>query len=331
MIGTTRRPTIQGLRNAVASAILAPSSHNSQPWLFALTHDGIELYADRRRALPVVDPYDRELIMSCGAALETLRVALRYDGFVAETKRFPHPEDHDLLARLALAAAPPPSRTLERTYEAIAVRRTNRRRYLPNPVPSDALAELEVAARVSGASLHLLTDEPSRLQITELVAEADRVQSADPTFRRELAAWLHPHRASTGDGMPGSAIGLSDVLEPVAPLIVRTFDWGDGRAARDRELALGSPAIAVLATPDDDPLSWLRAGEALASVLLTATVRGIASAFLNQPIEVPALRAGVAAVLETAHHPQLIMRLGYAPDVPATPRRPVDAVLTGGV
>src|ERR1051326_7284519 len=50
-------------------AVLAPSSHNSQPWCFHISDERLSLYADRSRACRVVDPCDRELIMSCGCAL----------------------------------------------------------------------------------------------------------------------------------------------------------------------------------------------------------------------------------------------------------------------
>jgi Putative TM nitroreductase len=66
------------LRFLVQYAILAPSSHNTQPWLFKIRGDVLELYADRTRALPIVDPANRALTISCGAALFHLRIALRH-------------------------------------------------------------------------------------------------------------------------------------------------------------------------------------------------------------------------------------------------------------
>ena len=64
--------SIEELRPLVAQAVLAPSSHNTQPWLWLLLEGSVTLFADRTRALPVNDPDDRELTMSCGAALLNL-------------------------------------------------------------------------------------------------------------------------------------------------------------------------------------------------------------------------------------------------------------------
>jgi len=94
------------LRELVAAAILAPSSHNTQPWRFRLAAHRIDLWADRTRALPVNDPDDRELLLSCGAALFNLRVASARHGLAASVVLQPDAAHPDLLARVALAPTP---------------------------------------------------------------------------------------------------------------------------------------------------------------------------------------------------------------------------------
>ena len=85
---------------ALRYATLAPSSHNSQPWRFMVDGDTISLLADRTRSLPVVDPYDRELLISCGAALLNLRAALAHFGHGFAINLFPTELEPDLLARV---------------------------------------------------------------------------------------------------------------------------------------------------------------------------------------------------------------------------------------
>src|SRR5690606_15026240 len=77
------------LRHLLNYAVLAPSDHNTQPWRFRLAHGSVDVFADRSRALPVVDPADRELVISCGAALYQLRLAIRYFGFADRVALFP--------------------------------------------------------------------------------------------------------------------------------------------------------------------------------------------------------------------------------------------------
>lgn len=310
------------MKTAVESAIRAPSGHNTQPWLFKLTEDAIEIHADRRRALPVVDPDDRELTMSCGAALLNLVIALRHAGYSVSLEEVAS-KDHDLLARVRIGGPLPPTSEDERLFGAIPTRSTNRRPFEDRPVPDAIIAEFIEAAKVHDAHLAVVKDAPKDA-IAELIAEGDRVQASDPHFRRELAAWVHPNRATSRDGIPASSFGVPALPSLVFPFILRTFDWGNGQAAKDRQLAAGSPILAVLWTDADTPQVWLNAGQALERVLLTATANGLSASFLNQPIEVPALRPQLAKIVGVSGHPQLLLRMGYgAASRDAAPRRDV--------
>jgi nitroreductase len=64
-------------RFVVEAAVHAPSVHNTQPWWFSTADREISLHADIDRRLNVADPRGREMMISCGAALFTARVAMR--------------------------------------------------------------------------------------------------------------------------------------------------------------------------------------------------------------------------------------------------------------
>jgi hypothetical protein len=138
---------------------------------------------------------------------------------------------------------------------------------------------------------------------------------------------MHPNRTKSRDGMPGYAFGFGDFMSSTSPLVMRTFDMGGGRAAQDRELAEGSPVLAVLGTQTDTPIEWLSAGQALGRVLLRARAKGIDASYLNQPVEVPELRPRLRDVVGASGLPQLLFRMGYGPEVRPTPRRTADEVL----
>lgn len=319
-------PRDERVRFLLNYALVAPSSHNTQPWLFRIAGPVIELRADRTRGLPVADPDDRELTLSCGAALLHLRVALEAHGWRPSVALLPDPGDPDLLARVGLDGPPTAAVDDPALLDAIAMRRTNRRAFEDREVPADVLGELEKAAQAEGAWLWVAPGAEAKAMVADLVAEGDRRQWAMPPFRRELAAWCHPNRSRSLDGMPGATQGLGDLASAVGPLIIRTFDLGRGAAAKDRELAEGSPALAVLWTDADEPVDRLRAGQALARVLLRARVHYVWASFLNQPVQCRELRPALADVVHGAH-PQIVLRLGYGPDVATTPRRPVEDVL----
>lgn len=314
------------LRFLVEFAVLAPSGHNTQPWLFRIREDALELYADRTRALLLVDPADRELTISCGCALFNARVAAQALGRRAEVTLLPDPQDTDLLARLVLGAEVDPSASIGALCDSIPRRRTNRLPFQDKPVPEGLVDDLGQAAEREGAWLAVL-DGPAKEEAADLVAEGDRIQMADAGFRRELAEWIHSNRSGSRDGMPGRAFGVGDLASMAGPFVIRTFDIGKGQAAKDREVALGSPLLLVLGTQHDDADSWIRAGQALERVLLTATSHGIDASYLNQPIEVDELRPRVASLTGRGGQPQLLIRMGNgAPRVP-TPRRDASEVL----
>jgi len=318
------------LRAAVKYAVRAPSSHNSQPWLFRISAgDALELRADRARGLPVVDPDDRELVISCGAALFQLCVALRHFGCAPRVERLPDAADPDLLARIRLSGAWERTAEDEGLFRAIAVRRTNRLPFENRSLPEQLGPALEAAAQAEGAWLHLFRTNQARIAVADLVAEADRLQMADKRFRRELAAWLRPNWSDRGDGMPGFAMGLGDVMSAAGPLVVRTFDVGRGQAAQDRELAMGSPMLMLLGTARDTSTDWLAAGQGLARVLLRAQVDGVSASFLNQPVEVGELRLRLLNLAGRAGFPQILLRFGYGRETRATPRRSPGDVLRG--
>ena len=310
-------PQLQAL---VQAATLAPSSHNTQPWLFRLEGQVIELMADRTRALPVNDPDDRELTISCGCALFNLRVAAAAAGLQAQVEPWPDAADTDLLARVRLA----PSRadqTDAALQAAMAERRTYRERFAATAVDPMALRSLVDAVRSEAAALAVLDTADQRLGAAALVAEGDAMLWANPSWRRELAAWMHPRRRGDGLTLPALAI-------PVAQVVVRTFDMGHGVAAKDRQLADESPVLAVLTTVGDSPRDWLAAGQALQRLLLLGVQLGLQASYLNQPVQVATLRPKLQQLTGRPGYAQLLLRIGSPTQVKAAaPRRPLADVL----
>jgi len=303
---------------AIEQAVLAPSSHNTQPWVFQPLDHGIRVLADRTRALPVNDPDDRELTISCGCALFNLRVAAAAEELGLALSELPDPAEEDLLAEVRVRGEP--DRALAKLAPAIEKRRTYRKRFAARRVPGDVLAALCAAAEAEGAWLEILDDEARREAAAALVSRGDAVQWHDKRWRRELAAWLHPRRSGDGLALPWLAV-------PVARVVVRSFDIGRGVAAKDHELAEGSPVLAVLGTAGDEEIHWLRAGQALERVLLTAAARGLQGSYLNQPVQVMSLRPRLADLCRHSGSPQVLLRLGHPEEeLPASPRRPVEEV-----
>jgi hypothetical protein len=317
------------LRFALRYAVLAPSNHNAQPWHFIVDGDSVTLCADRLRALPVVDPFDRELIISCGAALFNLRVALSRFGLAYAITLFPSPVDVDVLAHLRILRDGRCDASLAPLFDAMSRRVTTREAFGDEPIPVELQSRLEEAGAAEGADIVCTGNAVLRERLATLVAEADHAQFEDPRFRRELASWIHPKRGL--DGMPALSSGmrvLLDLAVPLAGSVIRTFDLGGGMAAAHHTLVTGSPLLLCIATGADDAAAWLAAGQALERVLLTAADAGITASYLNQPIEVASLRDTLRGALNLDGMPQLLLRIGRGRQVPHSPRRPLAEVVS---
>ena len=316
------------LRFLLGYAILAPSKHNTQPWLFHVDANIVELYADRSRVLSVADAQGREMIMSCGAALVNLQVALRYFGFFWTMELPSHPGTQNLLARLTIErSSDEPGEEERKVFFAMMQRRTNRQAFQQRAVPVTLLNSLEVVAREFGTSLYVVQDEEVRVELANLILSADHALWADQYYRRELMQWVHSDDSPYLDGIPTSALGHADTTAYLGQYHLHTLVENADRTKEEAD-ALKPPVLAVLSTVADTWFDWLAAGMALENILLHARIVGLWASFFSQPTEVPAFRQALRRALEQTEYPQIVLRLGYAARVQPTPRRGVDDVLT---
>jgi len=308
-------------------AILAPSGHNTQPWLFKIKKSGIKLYADRTRALPVIDPEDRELTISCGAALANFTVAANYFGFSAKVHICPLEKDFDLLAEVKLSEGHTLSDETKKLFNVITRRRTNRKPFENKVIDGQILQKLETIASEDNIKLNIVKDNQLRELAVHIIEEGDKIQSQDKSFCRELAQWVHPNRKKNKDGIPIHSFGVGDLFSQTGPFYLSNIDWGDIQAARDRNLIEGSPVLGIIESKTDTPEDWMLAGIALEKILLFAASENLSASYLNQPLEIPELKEKLIRTLNLKGVPQQILRMGYGKDVEPTPRRNVDEVI----
>jgi hypothetical protein len=310
------------LRECLVAACAAPSIHNTQPWLFRPRGDVVDVLVDRRRQLATLDPDGREMLVSVGAAVFNLRVAIRAHGHETEMRLMPDPGEPDLAASVTVERAVAPTAGALALAEAIARRHTNRRPFADRPVPYGTMEELTAAAAAEGAAL-IAVDPALRDGVLSLTRTAENRMLTDPRYRAELAAWTTPGGVGRRDGVPREAFGPRDT-DRALPL--RDFALGHG--APTATVAFEpDPTLILLYTAGDAPADWLRAGAALQRVLLTATMRGLAATPLSQLLEIPKLRALLADHV-SRQVVQTVLRIGY-PTTPAlpTPRRPLSEVM----
>ena len=318
------------LTAAVEQALRAPSVHNTQPWRWRVGADSVELHADPDRHLPVTDPDRRDLLLSCGAVLHHLTVALAGAGVAAVVERLPDPEDSTHLATVSVGRGPATGAEL---FPAIAQRRTERRRMSHRPVPGELVADLAAHAARAGAVLLPVTGPEARARLVEMFRRAGQLQRSAPGYPAELRLWTH-RLPGARDGVPAGAITRVRPGAGGAPPLraLPGGKLGQGAQQTGHGGADDAEEYLVVATAGDTVLDRLRAGEATSAVLLAATLAGLATTPLSQATEVPAVRLALgSSVLRVPEQPQLVLRVGlpatHADPLPPTPRRPLAAVL----
>ncbi|WP_135825159.1 Acg family FMN-binding oxidoreductase [Halorussus ruber] len=316
----------------VRYAVLAPSSHNTQPWLFNVNGEEIRLFADLERWLTVADPDKRELYVSLGAALENLLVAAERFGVGYEVEYLPGSDSaHAATVRLSVgdreertesqggeASGEMSVQRDSQLFEAIPQRRTNRSRYQERPIPREDLQSLREACVEKDVRLQFVAD-PAKLDVmADLAARADRRQFADPAYRRELGRWIG--RGAFGDSWLEAKIGK---------FLMTYLNIGGRQARKDAGLLRATPLVAVIRTKSDGRRGQIRAGQVYQRVSLLATVLGVETHPMSAMLEVPSLRRELTNVLGNPEWtPQHLLRLGYTSGVSEpSPRRPAEAVL----
>ena len=315
------------MRFLLQYAVLAPSGHNTQPWTFRVTPDCVEVFADNSKRLPAIDPQDRELFMSVGAAITNFRVAAAHFGFDTAVLYDSRPEEGVPVALISAIETCASDQSLAALFRAIPKRHTNRAPFDGEPIDPGALSYVcEVIDRFPETLRLILPHDKNR--VADMVEEAARVRMARPAFRSEIAEWVRADDGQQTDGLGADALGVPFLLAAGATWFLRQFDFGAWQAPRDRRLAQSASAL-LLVTGEDDRVSLVRAGEALELLLLTIADVGLQYSFLNHPVAVDAATRDRIGALAGASLPaQLLIRIGVAPAVEqAMPRRQLDRVV----
>ena len=298
-------------------AILAPSSHNSQPWKFNVTKDEILIFADKSRSLQVADADQRELYISLGCALENLIIAADHFDYNCSVAYFPG--EKDLVARVVLQPAAVPSRD-PRLFSAILSRQTNRNPYEMRAISEADLETIKSLSSDPDAAIFLANDSATKKSFLYLVVQANGIQYSDANYKSELGHWL-------GQGV----MGPTGIEAKMAQLAVVFLDMGPQQTEKDALLINSTPYLGFICTANNDSISSLKAGRVLERFWLAATALGIGLHPMSQALEVPQTKANLTVLLPAQSgmmQVQQAFRLGYAKSTSEhSTRRPLQEVL----
>jgi hypothetical protein len=309
------------------SLVLAPSAHNTQPWRFKCHGPYLDIFIDWDRHLTESDPTMRQLYVSLGCALANAKVAARYWHLsVQETYLPPAPDSREPILRLRFTPAPTDNSDNE-LFHAIEARRTDRSLYDTAPLTP---AERQILDPALGENVHFLENRSHLEAIAKVSETATYDTLSRPRFKAELSHWVRNNWTHQPDGMPGYAMGMPAPISLLGSFLVRHFPIHKQEGPKTHKQITSASAVAVIATPTDEPLAWLRSGEALEFLWLQATVANLAAMPIAAAIEASGTtRQELQSIIGTSAYPQALLRLGHSqhPHLRSTPRRSLEDCL----
>jgi nitroreductase len=313
----------------VGAAINAPSVLNTQPWWFYGVDHEIGLHTDTKHKLAVADPDGREMLISCGAALFTARVALRYLGIVPSVRVLPEPDLRALVAKIGWTDTAVTTESERELFASISRRRTHRGGFDLEALPQEVVRAARDNAALEQATLRILGDEAQRNALAAVVEAGDYAVRRDVARAQEEVRWSAAPGSRRLDGVPATAYpARQEPIEPRFPArdYAHGHGWGMPPAGASRQIR-SAGVVAILTTKGDQPQDWISAGQALQRVLLFLTGCGMSAALHTQPLEIPELRDFTRAQFCEGEYPQMLLRFGAASGAGVSVRRPVKDVL----
>jgi hypothetical protein len=325
-----------GLFGAVASAVLAASPHNTQPWVFGIRDHAVDVFLDSTRNTGTVDPLAREQHMGIGCAIENLVLASRARGLRPTVTWLPDGLTGQRMAEVAVTADQPARSPL---YDALAERHTNRGPYEDRTVPAETLTSLVDTTGLPGLAVHWIADPTPRAALGRLLVDAAEALCADEQQSRDNFAWFRSNNDEIQrhrDGLTLGGQGFSPLVLAMSKLLpASSREQGDQfwlkQTATVHTATAAAYGVITTQTPDDRT-TQLNAGRLLQRIHLTATSHGVALHHMNQITEridrerttgaTPSFAPRFAELLPPSAQPLLTFRVGYAVrQVGASPRR----------
>ncbi|WP_340065941.1 Acg family FMN-binding oxidoreductase [Ascidiimonas aurantiaca] len=320
---------INELKHLIYFAVKAPSGHNTQPWKFKVTEEGIEIHPDLDRALPATDPLNRELYISLGCALENLVIAAHEFNYEV-AYRIVQTYNNTFIIKVALTSSG--SVSIHELFSSIELRQTNRSVYDKVHIAPENIKTLLSIRREGNTGIHAFRRSNEHFEmITDFLARANSIRMQDPEYKKELLDWMRFNPKDTSeskDGLSYKAMGTPPMPEFMGKSLAKGFINAHRQTVADMEKINSSSHIILFSTQEQNEKAWILLGVTLERFLLLSTKMGMAHAYINLPCEVDRLVEEMRDVLPIdKEYPNILLRIGYADRVSFSKRKDIEDVI----
>lgn len=292
-------------------AVLAPSTHNSQPWLFKVKDNSCEIYLDRSKQLPEADKFGRDMYISLGCCIENLLIAAKSYGICPSLKLV---LKNDFIATVKFDNLNEKIEIRQKELLESIKKRTNLRGfYIKKTIPSELINKLEsYSVDYPLVKFHPIVDEQTRFKLVDLTAEGLRLAYQNKNFRKEMSLWFNSNDSSRKEGIPGYSINLPLTISKIFPIIIKYFDVGKIVSHLNRKSMRTSSLISVFTTKHNTKEAWIEVGRMAERLMLELRTKNIFSAVYVASIEMGKLSEELQQTLEITDKVQFLFCSGYA-------------------
>jgi len=298
-------------------AVLSPSTHNSQPWLFKVDNNKCFIYPDPDKKLPEADPQSRDLYISLGCCLENLAIAARYFGLLDKIEYIPQGFKINEIAPAAAVWFKNGKGHQDSAWlallEAITQRVNARGLFRKKPIPENLFSQIKKLPPPEGLQLALVSDKNKIKKLARLTAEGITLAYNQKKFRQEAANWINHSFSCKKEGIHGYALKMPALLSFVFPTLIRKFNLGKKLSQLNLVSVRSAPLICVISSDQETPDSWLRIGRLAERLMLEFNAAGVNTSIFVAAVEMGELQQQVKQIVETEKKPQFIFCAGYLP------------------
>lgn len=295
------------IRFLMGYGILAPSTHNTQPWLFSVENNYLAITPDSSRLLKVGDPDSWGLFISIGACAENIVQAAEAFGLSTTVGS----QENGLVVSFEKEKL---KITDKGTLETIKGRCSDKLEYLSKKIPPTIIERLK-SLSVSDIKIDIITDPTTLSKITENHIVAAKTVASDPNFAIELSNWLRLNNTNAYDGMPGFVIGNSNAKSRIGKFLLKKKPMLLQKLVKkDRQLFKSSAGVAIFSVKGSElsKTDMFESGRLIEKFWLELTKSDLVAHPMYASIQDLASRRQLAKILGTKHTPVFLMRIGYS-------------------
>ncbi len=297
-------------------AVLAPSTHNTQPWKFKIKSSSCEIYIDTKKVLTASDKSGRNLYISLGACIENLLIASKYLGVYSDIAYFTNRPADEKVCEVFFKQLSSNKSQIDESYadmfRAISKRVTYRGFYLPKKIPKHIISSVEGMNNSKGIKIRVLTSKKDILSFSKLAEEGIKTIYGEKEFREEMSSWINPNNSARKEGIPGYALNLPLFVSLLFPTVMKYFNLSKIIAKINAKSVNSMAGVCIVSSEKNDCSSWLQVGMVSQRIFLYLVTKDIFSYITVAAVDVGNVYLKVADLVNCKHRPQFSFGIGYA-------------------